>query len=108
MSAVTTTTEGIRVVTLSGEIDHHTGDLLRQALDVRADAPSRVVADMEQVTFMDSSGINVLITAHHALTGADGWLRLAAPHGTVMRTLQIVGVDTVIDCRENLLHALGD
>ncbi|MFE5511718.1 STAS domain-containing protein [Streptomyces sp. NPDC056529] len=108
LSVVTTTIEGIRVVALSGEIDHHTGDLLRQALDVRADAPSRVVADMQQVTFMDSSGINILITAHNALAGADGWLRLAAPHGAVMRTLQIVGVDTVIDCREDLQHALGD
>ncbi|MFC8290570.1 STAS domain-containing protein [Streptomyces sp. NPDC057242] len=108
LSVVTTTIEGIRVVTLSGEIDHHTGDLLRQALDVRADAPSRVVADMQQVTFMDSSGINILITAHSALAGADGWLRLAAPHGAVMRTLQIVGVDTVIDCREKVQHSLGD
>ncbi|MFF4716235.1 STAS domain-containing protein [Streptomyces eurythermus] len=108
LSAVTTATDGIRVLTLAGEIDHHTGDTLRQALDASGTPRPRVVVDMRQVTFMDSSGINILITAHRALGEAGGWLRLAAVGETVMRTLGIVGVDTLIDCRETLRHALTD
>ncbi|MEU7428763.1 hypothetical protein [Streptomyces sp. NPDC040750] len=34
LSVVTTATDGIRVLTLAGEIDHHTGDQLRRALNV--------------------------------------------------------------------------
>ncbi|WP_240926105.1 STAS domain-containing protein [Streptomyces sp. JB150] len=108
LSAVVTETDGIRVVALAGEIDHHTADTLREALDAAGEPRPRVVADMGQVTFMDSSGINVLITAHGALGEAGGWLRLAAPTGTVKRTLNIVGVDAFIDCRESLSHALDD
>ncbi|MER8059116.1 STAS domain-containing protein [Streptomyces sp. NPDC094022] len=55
---------------------------------------------------MDSSGINILISAHRALTGAGGWLRLAALSAPVLRTVQIVGLDTVIDCHPTLDQAL--
>ncbi|MEW2258166.1 hypothetical protein [Streptomyces sp. NPDC047869] len=45
---------------------------------------------------------NIFIAAHHALTEADGWLRPASPTGAVLRTLQLVGLDTLIDCHETL------
>ncbi|WP_253195617.1 STAS domain-containing protein [Streptomyces sp. JHA26] len=108
LAVVSTVVDGIHVVTLSGEIDHHTGEVLRRALEAAGTAGPRVVVDMRQVTFMDSSGINLFIAAHHTLTEAGGWLRLAGSGETVRRTLQIVGIDTLIDCRETLRHALTD
>ncbi|MFH8804551.1 STAS domain-containing protein [Streptomyces sp. NPDC017936] len=107
LSVVATATDDVHVLTLAGEIDHDTGDTLRQALHLPGTPRPRVVIDMRQVTFMDSSGINVLLAAHHTLARAGGWLRLAAPTDTVMRTLRIVGVDAVIDCRDTLHHALA-
>ncbi|MEV6116338.1 STAS domain-containing protein [Streptomyces sp. NPDC052109] len=107
LSVASTTADGIHVVTCAGEIDHHTGDKLRQALDLSDIARPRIVVDMRQVTFMDSSGINILIAAHIRLSETGGWLRLAAPTDSVLRTLQIVGVDAVIDCRETLRDALS-
>ncbi|MGW2836067.1 STAS domain-containing protein [Streptomyces sp. NPDC001286] len=106
LSVVATTTDGIRVLTLAGEIDHHTGDTLRQALAPSGTARPRIVIDMHLVTFMDSSGINILIAAHQTLSQADGWLRLAAVGTTVKRTLSIVGVDALIDCHHTLHQAL--
>ncbi|MGW2831619.1 STAS domain-containing protein [Streptomyces sp. NPDC001286] len=106
LSVVATATDGIRVLTLAGEIDHHTGDTLRQALDVVGTSRPRVVVDMRQVTFMDSSGINILIAAHRTFSEAGGWLRLAAVGASVMRTIRLVGIDAFIDCRESLRHAL--
>ncbi|MEU6772639.1 STAS domain-containing protein [Streptomyces sp. NPDC046759] len=83
-------TDGIHVLTVAGEIDHQTGDILAQALDV-SDAPRpQVVVDLGQVTFLDSSGINILITAHRTLTEAGGWLRLAQPRPAVQRVLYLV------------------
>lgn len=107
LPVVSTAGEGVRVVTLSGEIDHQTGGPLRQALEVTGTAGPRVVLDMRGVGFMDSSGINILIAAHHALTEAGGWLRLAAPTPAVLRTIQIVGLDTVIACHPSLRQALN-
>ncbi|GGW13104.1 hypothetical protein GCM10018980_76230 [Streptomyces capoamus] len=106
LSVVTTATHGIRVISLAGEIDHHTGDALRHALDASDISRPRIVVDMRHVTFMDSSGINILIAAHCALSEAGGWLRLASIGGSVQRTITLVGVDAVIDCRETLRQAL--
>ncbi|MFJ8470035.1 STAS domain-containing protein [Streptomyces swartbergensis] len=107
LSVVSTVTDGIRVLTLAGEIDHHTGDQLSKALDVSDAARPRIVVDMRQLTFMDSSGINILIAAHQAVTAAGGWLRLAGAASSVLRTLQLVGVDALIDCRPTLREALS-
>lgn len=97
----------IRVVTLHGEIDHQTGEVLRQALQVTAPPGPRVVADMRGVGFMDSTGINIFIAAHRDLAEASGWLRLTAPTTPVLRTIQLVGADAFIDCRETLRQALA-
>ncbi|MGW7256542.1 STAS domain-containing protein [Streptomyces sp. NPDC054834] len=107
LSVVSATTDGIRVLTLAGEIDHHTSDELRQALDVSDTVRPRIVVDMRQIAFMDSSGINLFITAHQAVTEAGGWLRLTGLARAVLRTLQLVGVDALIDCRPTLHEALS-
>ncbi|MEW2306862.1 STAS domain-containing protein [Streptomyces sp. NPDC006655] len=109
LSVVSAATDGIRVLTLAGEIDHDTGQALRQALNASSGAPRpRIVIDLSRVTFMDSTGINIFVAAHRTLTEAGGWIHLAAPTEAVRRTLQIIGVDAVIDCRETLRQALSD
>ncbi|WP_436840679.1 STAS domain-containing protein [Streptomyces griseoloalbus] len=64
--------------------------------------------DLAGVSFMDSSGINILIAAHQALTETGGWLRLAGAHGPVLRVMELVGIDTLIDCHPTPHHALTD
>jgi stage II sporulation protein AA (anti-sigma F factor antagonist) len=107
LSVVSTAADGIRVLTLAGEVDRDTGQTLREALDASGTPYPHIVVDLSRVTFMDSTGINILIAAHRSLTEAGGWIRLAAPTEAVLRLLQIVGVDTVIDCRETLHQALS-
>ncbi|MFC8794799.1 STAS domain-containing protein [Streptomyces cinereoruber] len=107
LSAAHRTIDGIRVVTLHGEIDHTGKDVLRDALTQHeTGAPPRGVADMSGVSFMDSSGINVLIFAHQHLADAQGWLRIA-PQEAVHRVLSLIGIDTVITCHPTLEDALG-
>ncbi|GHA70987.1 hypothetical protein GCM10010372_82590 [Streptomyces tauricus] len=100
-------TSGIQVVTLHGEIDHSAAHLLSNALTFPDDAtPLRIVADLNDVTFMDSSGINILIAAHQKANSTQGWLRIAGAQEAVQRVLQIVGVDELIDCHPTLEEAL--
>lgn len=107
LSVSVTSTDGVRLVTLAGEIDHHTRESLRRGLGMPELPDTRVVVDLERVTFMDSSGINVFVAAHRLLGDAGGWLRLAAAQDSVLRTLRIVGVDSVIDCHPSVRQALG-
>ncbi|MCK8676482.1 STAS domain-containing protein [Streptomyces lichenis] len=102
----TTGDDGIRILTVTGEIDHHTAGPLQQALALPEGSAQRTVVDLQQVSFMDSTGINIFIAAHRAHAEAGSWLRLAALTDAVRRTMQIVGVDAVIDCRPDLDQAL--
>jgi stage II sporulation protein AA (anti-sigma F factor antagonist) len=106
LTVVTAMTDGIRVLTVTGEIDQNTIEPLHQALDVSGLPRPRIVIDLHQVTFMDSAGINALIGAYKTVTAAGGWLRLAAPTDSVMRLLQLVRVHTIIDCHPTLRDAL--
>ncbi|MFB7934073.1 MULTISPECIES: STAS domain-containing protein [Streptomyces] len=102
------TVDGIRVVTLRGEIDHGVKDALQHALSPGDDegAP-RIVADLSGVTFIDSSGINVFIHIHQRADAAQGWLRLAGIRGPVMRVVQLVGLDAVVACHDTVEEALA-
>ncbi|MFE7838754.1 STAS domain-containing protein [Streptomyces sp. NPDC057474] len=56
------------MVTLRGETDHAvTNELTEALLSYNGATPPRTVVDLSGVTFMDSSGINVLIAAHQAV-----------------------------------------
>ncbi|USQ85417.1 STAS domain-containing protein [Streptomyces phaeoluteigriseus] len=100
--------EGIRVVAVRGEIDHDVKDVFRDALLPQNEAvpPSRIVLDLSEVTFMDSSGINVLVAAHRAVAG-DGWLRIAGAQPSVLRVLLVVGIDEVISCHATVRQAMN-
>ncbi|MFJ6530553.1 STAS domain-containing protein [Streptomyces longwoodensis] len=101
--------DGTRVVSLRGQIDYDVKEVLREALRTEdAAAQPRIVADLSEVTFMDSSGINVFVASHHQASEAGGWVRIAAAQEPVLRVLQLVGIDALIPCRPNLEQALAD
>ncbi|MEU5079537.1 STAS domain-containing protein [Streptomyces sp. DSM 40868] len=108
LSVFRSTIDGVAVVTVTGEIDHHTSGMLRDALTPAGPAPgTRTVADLSGVPFMDSSGINVLIAGHQAHQPT-GWLRLAGVRQSVLRTLEIVGLTPLIACYPSVRDALEE
>jgi anti-anti-sigma factor len=72
---------------LIGEIDMDTSPILRRRLE--SDPPVTVL-DFRNVTFIDSTGLNVLINANR--NRAEG-LVLRSPAGAVARVLELSGVD---------------
>ncbi|MFF1519895.1 STAS domain-containing protein [Streptomyces sp. NPDC058305] len=98
---------GIRVVSLSGELDADSAEELRRAVRPDQAGPSWTVLDLSAVTFMDSSAVNVLVAARRDVTAGGGWIRLAAPTDAVLRVIEIVGLDTIFECfptRDEALH----
>ena len=60
-----TSADDLLAAYLSGEIDHHSAQMLRQQIDAELSArmPARLILDFGGVTFMDSSGIGLILAA---------------------------------------------
>ena len=100
---------GARVVRLAGELDLYNANVVRDSLLEATDdgAPERIVVDLSEVEFIDSTTLGVLIEARTKLANRKGFL-LAAPGLETRRALQISGLDrhfSVHDTVEDALEA---
>jgi anti-anti-sigma factor len=97
---------GAVVVHLAGELDLYNADEVRGVLaEAIAASPDRIVVDMADVQFVDSTALGVLIEARSKL-GKDG-LALAAPQLDTRRTLQVSGLDRHLPVHDSVADALG-
>ncbi|GGU15073.1 STAS domain-containing protein [Streptomyces lateritius] len=102
-----TTADGVHVVALSGDSDHTTASAFRQALTPPDGSAPHTVADFRDVTFMDSSGINILVAANNTARSHGGSLRLAHTPTPVLDLLRIVGLDAILPLYPTLEDALA-
>ena len=101
-------TEGrSEVVTVAGELDHHTAEVLRAPLDDALDrGRTRLVVDCSQLEFCDSTGLNVLLGTRLKAEEAGGEVHLAAMLPVVARVFEITGADTVFAIHDSVEDAL--
>jgi anti-sigma B factor antagonist len=81
-----------------GEVDLATAGLLDHQIQELWDSGwKEVIADLRDVTFMDSSGLHVLV-AHHRRAATDGVrFSIIDGNGPVSRVLELTGIDQVLD-----------
>ena len=87
------------IVTLSGDLDPATAPKLDEALRGLAadDAVERVVLDLAELAFLDSSGLRVFVTSREALVARGADLALRRPTANVSRLLDITGLGEIIE-----------
>ena len=95
------------VITVSGELDIHTAPDLTEVLSPGIAAGQPVIVDLTDVTFMDSSGLSVFVTALKRAREAGTTLTLVVSEPRVMRVFSITGIDTLIDIHATLDSALS-
>jgi anti-sigma B factor antagonist len=99
------------VVSLQGEIDASTAPRLGSCLFGLADEGMRaVVVDLSEVTFMDSTGIGVLLNAMGHFSSRHGKLLFVCPTARVLRPFEVTGLVghlTIVDSREKALGSLA-
>ena len=81
------------VISVSGELDLATSPVLDAAL-IRAGAAAaeRVILDLRNVSFMDSTGLSVLVKAQRRATESHQLLAVMTGHDQVLRLLTLTGV----------------
>ena len=99
--------EAAVVVRLVGELDLYNAAEVREALlRVCSEQPSRLVVDLAEVEFVDSTALGVLIEARSKLENRQSFL-LAAPGRETHRALTISGLDRHLAVHDSVESALA-
>lgn len=94
--------EGRLTVALTGEIDHHCAKAYIQSIAAKIEAytPDICVLDFRDVSFVDSSGIAVVINALRNMAQIEGQLLLTGISQQPMRVFRASGIDKLVEIKE--------
>lgn len=96
------------VVTVSGEADMYTVPALEQALQgVVGLGGTSVVLDLAEVSFMDSTGLSVLLRHDRKFRSLGGELVIVADDRRLLRTFEITGLDRVLTIERKLAEGIA-
>ena len=97
--------DGQLTIALTGEIDHHCAKGYIQAICAKIEAytPQLCILDFGEVSFVDSSGIAVVINALRYMTQIEGRLVLTGITDQPMRVFRASGIDKLVEIKEAVL-----
>jgi anti-sigma B factor antagonist len=96
------------VVQVAGEIDVYTAPQLRELLDQQIDAGRyQLVVDLSGVSFMDSTGLGVLVGRLKQIRLHDGSMQLVCAQDRVLKVFVITGLDKVFAIYPTVGEALA-
>lgn len=86
--------ENVLIASLSGELDHHSAGVTREKIDAQTARYGMIdlILDMTNVTFMDSSGIGVVLGRYRKITEKNGQVVLAGCSDYVEKILSMAGI----------------
>ena len=79
---------------LSGDIDHHSAKEIRREIDIaiKENDPKELILDFAAVTFMDSSGIGLVMGRYKLMNEKGGKLVIAKTPGYIAKVMRVSGV----------------
>lgn len=95
---------GRLTIALTGEIDHHCAKAYIQiiASKIEAYTPEVCILDFRDVSFVDSSGIAVVINALRNMSQIEGKLLLTGIAAQPMRVFRASGIDKLVEIKEKV------
>ena len=96
------------IISLIGELDHHSAEEVRVKIDDRIDRDNirKVILNFNGVTFMDSSGIGVVIGRYKKMQNRNGKLCIVEINQAVNKVFEISGMYKIIDNYPNIDEAM--
>ena len=95
------------VCKLAGDIDHHNAEAIRNAVNAEfhRHGAKNLVFDFSHVSFMDSSGIGLIIGRYKEVSGIGGKVFAINISPELNRIFEISGLKKIIQCYESLEQA---
>lgn len=96
------------IVNLIGELDHHSAEEVRVKIDdrIERDNIKGIIMNFSSVTFMDSSGIGVVVGRYKKLANKGGKLCVVDVNKGVKRVFELSGLFKIIDSYKDVAEAL--
>lgn len=100
--------ENVLIVRISGELDHHTAESLRtEWKDMLYRHPVKhVILNLEEITFMDSSGLGVILGRYKEVLQLGGEMIVCSVSPQINRLFEMAGLFKIIRVAENETFAL--
>ena len=99
--------DGATIVALSGDVDLQTSPIVRQGLLECLESHDKVLVDMSQVNYIDSSGVASLVEAFQVSRKKGSFFALAHVSPAAMRVLNLARLDKVFSIFESVEDALA-
>ncbi|HET7193547.1 MAG TPA: STAS domain-containing protein [Nocardioides sp.] len=97
------------VVWADGEIDLATAPELRAALAEVVRVPEcKVIVDLTEVTFMDSTGLNALVLGWRKAKAVNGELQLVGAGPMVRKVLRVTGLEQIFPVHSTIEECIGE
>lgn len=98
---------GCSVLSLRGEVDVYTAPRFRERLIELVNAGERqIIVDLEGVSFLDSTGLGVLVGGLKRVRSHDGDMALVCTQGRILKVFDMTGLDKVFVVHESVDAAL--
>lgn len=96
------------IVHMGGELDHHSAEEVRNRIDDRLDRDNtrKLIMDFSDVSFMDSSGIGVVIGRYKKLNSKKGNICITKISGSVKRVFELSGMFKIIKSYKSVEEAI--
>jgi len=109
MKVTTRQVDGVTILDLSGRITLGEGSVsLRDSIrDLVANGSKKILLNLGEITYIDSSGLGELVSAFVSVKNAGGELKLLHLTKKVHDLLQITKLYTVFDIRDDEAHAVS-
>jgi anti-sigma B factor antagonist len=98
--------QGYALVKVTGEVDFDTASGLHRAVEEAAQSSPRVIIDFTGVSFIDSTGLGVILVARNEADARGGSVALVGSSALVQRLLKSAQVDHAFAMYDNLDEAL--
>ena len=97
------------VLAVKGEVDVYSAPRLREKLvELVSQGHRQIVADLEGVDFLDSTGLGVLVGGLKRLRSHDGDLSLVCTQPRILKVFEITGLTTVFRISSSVAEATDE
>lgn len=98
------------IVRLSGELDHHTAEMVRSQVEAELDRglTEHLVLNLEDLSFMDSSGLGVILGRYKRVTQAGGRMALCSVNDQLKKLFELSGMLKILRIYPSESQALAE